>query len=58
MDRVRFAAVTHVSTSISLIACLLMAVTGYLTFTDKTQVGKTRQGDECESEADEPRATS
>ncbi|RSH89397.1 hypothetical protein EHS25_002509 [Saitozyma podzolica] len=33
----RFAAVTHVSTSISLITCLLMAVTGYLTFTDKTQ---------------------
>jgi sodium-coupled neutral amino acid transporter 11 len=38
----RFAAVTHVSTSISLIACLLMAVTGYLTFTDKTKVNRKR----------------
>ncbi|KAK1925556.1 amino acid transporter [Papiliotrema laurentii] len=33
----RFNAVTHVSTSMSLICCLLMAVTGYVVFTDKTQ---------------------
>lgn len=39
LTRDRFYAVTHVSTSISLIACLLMAVTGFVVFTDKTQVG-------------------
>lgn len=33
----RFNAVTHASTGMSLICCLLMAVTGYLIFTDKTQ---------------------
>ena len=33
----RFNAVTHVSTSMSLVCCLLMAVTGYVVFTDKTQ---------------------
>jgi len=32
----RFARVTHYSTSISLIACLVMALSGYLTFGDKT----------------------
>jgi sodium-coupled neutral amino acid transporter 11 len=32
----RFARVTHYSTSISLVACLLMALSGYLTFGDKT----------------------
>ena len=33
----RFNAVTHASTGMSLICCLLMAITGYVTFTDKTQ---------------------
>lgn len=33
----RFNAVTHASTSMSLICCLLMSITGYLTFTDKTE---------------------
>lgn len=39
VDRVyRFNAVTHASTGMSLVCCLLMAVTGYVVFTDKTQV--------------------
>lgn len=33
----RFNAVTHVSTSMSLVCCLLMSITGYLVFTDKTE---------------------
>ncbi|CAD6568517.1 MAG: hypothetical protein TREMPRED_004603, partial [Tremellales sp. Tagirdzhanova-0007] len=33
----RFNAVTHASTGMSLVCCLLMAVTGYVVFTDKTQ---------------------
>ena len=33
----RFARVTHLSTSISMIACLAMALAGFLTFGDKTQ---------------------
>ncbi|WVQ71891.1 hypothetical protein IAR50_001433 [Cryptococcus sp. DSM 104548] len=33
----RFNTVTHISTGVSLVACLLVAVTGYVTFTDKTQ---------------------
>ncbi|KAF1991094.1 amino acid transporter [Aulographum hederae CBS 113979] len=33
----RFAKVTHYSTSISMVACLAMALSGYLTFGDKTQ---------------------
>ncbi|KAG8833986.1 hypothetical protein FRC17_009768 [Serendipita sp. 399] len=33
----RFAAVTHVSTFLSLIACCSLAITGFLVFTDKTQ---------------------
>nr|ODN94981.1 solute carrier family 38 (sodium-coupled neutral amino acid transporter), member 11 [Cryptococcus depauperatus CBS 7855] len=33
----RFYFVTHISTSISLIACLLVAVSGYVVFTDKTE---------------------
>jgi sodium-coupled neutral amino acid transporter 11 len=33
----RFAKVTHFSTSISMIACLVMALAGYLTFGSKTQ---------------------
>lgn len=33
----RFARVTHASTFISLIACLTLAVPGYIVFTDKTQ---------------------
>ncbi|CAN9266257.1 unnamed protein product [Alternaria alternata] len=32
----RFTRVTHYSTSISLVACLVMALSGYLTFGDKT----------------------
>ncbi|KAG9295463.1 hypothetical protein G9A89_013492 [Geosiphon pyriformis] len=32
----RFAAVTHWSTGISMLACLLMALSGYFVFTDKT----------------------
>lgn len=33
----RFATVTHVSTAVSLVACSVMAISGYLVFTDKTQ---------------------
>ncbi|KAF8313105.1 hypothetical protein DL93DRAFT_2081473 [Clavulina sp. PMI_390] len=33
----RFAAVTHVSTAISLVFCLLLGLAGFLVFTDKTQ---------------------
>ncbi|KAK8175921.1 transmembrane amino acid transporter protein-domain-containing protein [Phyllosticta citrichinensis] len=33
----RFARVTHYSTTVSMIACLFMALGGYLTFGDKTQ---------------------
>lgn len=33
----RFATVTHWSTGVSLAACLVMALSGYLTFGDKTQ---------------------
>jgi sodium-coupled neutral amino acid transporter 11 len=33
----RFARVTHVSTAISLVACVTMAVAGFQVFTDKTQ---------------------
>ncbi|WVQ96710.1 hypothetical protein IAU59_003817 [Kwoniella sp. CBS 9459] len=33
----RFYTVTHISTGISLIACLLVAVSGYVVFTDKTE---------------------
>ncbi|WWD18450.1 hypothetical protein CI109_102902 [Kwoniella shandongensis] len=33
----RFNTVTHISTGISLIACLLVAVSGYVVFTDKTE---------------------
>ncbi|RSH77368.1 uncharacterized protein EHS24_003328 [Apiotrichum porosum] len=33
----RFNAVTHASTGMSLVCCLLMSVTGYLVFTDKTE---------------------
>lgn len=33
-----FNMVTHISTGISLIACLLVAVCGYVVFTDKTEV--------------------
>ncbi|KAI9789667.1 MAG: hypothetical protein M1816_005842 [Peltula sp. TS41687] len=33
----RFARVTHYSTGISMIACLVMAIAGFLTFGDKTQ---------------------
>jgi len=33
----RFARVTHYSTSISMVACLAMAIAGFLTFGDKTQ---------------------
>ncbi|OWZ62156.1 hypothetical protein AYX15_05682 [Cryptococcus neoformans] len=33
----RFNMVTHISTGISLIACLLVAVCGYVVFTDKTE---------------------
>ncbi|KAF2418221.1 hypothetical protein EJ08DRAFT_599674 [Tothia fuscella] len=33
----RFATVTHYSTTISMVACLIMALSGYLTFGDKTQ---------------------
>jgi solute carrier family 38 (sodium-coupled neutral amino acid transporter), member 11 len=32
----RFATVTHYSTGISMIACLVMALAGFLTFGDKT----------------------
>ncbi len=32
----RFARVTHYSTFISMVACLAMALTGFLTFGDKT----------------------
>ena len=33
----RFARVTHYSTSISMVACLTMAVAGFVTFGDKTE---------------------
>lgn len=33
----RFATVTHVSTVVSLISCSIMAISGYLVFTDRTQ---------------------
>ncbi|WWC62607.1 uncharacterized protein I303_105204 [Kwoniella dejecticola CBS 10117] len=33
----RFNTVTHISTGISLVACLLVAVSGYVVFTDKTE---------------------
>jgi solute carrier family 38 (sodium-coupled neutral amino acid transporter), member 11 len=33
----RFAKVTHYSTGISMVACMLMALGGYLSFGDKTQ---------------------
>ena len=33
----RFATVTHYSTSISMVACMVMALGGYLTFGDATQ---------------------
>lgn len=33
----RFAKVTHYSTFVSMIACLLMALAGFLTFGDKTE---------------------
>ena len=33
----RFARVTHYSTGISMVACLIMALSGYLTFGDLTQ---------------------
>jgi len=33
----RFAKVTHISTLLSLIACMVLAIPGYLVFTDKTQ---------------------
>jgi sodium-coupled neutral amino acid transporter 11 len=33
----RFARVTHYSTGISMIACLTMALAGFLTFANKTQ---------------------
>lgn len=33
----RFNAVTHISTAISLVCCLLMAISAYVVFTDKTQ---------------------
>jgi solute carrier family 38 (sodium-coupled neutral amino acid transporter), member 11 len=33
----RFATVTHVSTVVSLIACSIMAISGYVVFTDRTQ---------------------
>ncbi|KAJ3120241.1 hypothetical protein HK098_004765 [Nowakowskiella sp. JEL0407] len=33
----RMALVTHFSTGLSLLLCLILAITGYLTFTDKTQ---------------------
>ncbi|EKM54468.1 uncharacterized protein PHACADRAFT_146436 [Phanerochaete carnosa HHB-10118-sp] len=33
----RFAKVTHISTAMSLVACCVLAISGYLVFTDKTQ---------------------
>ena len=33
----RFARVTHLSTGISMVACMVMALAGFLTFGDKTQ---------------------
>lgn len=33
----RFAKVTHISTFISLVCCMLMAISAFLVFTDKTQ---------------------
>lgn len=33
----RFAQITHISTAVSLVMCLTMALSGFLVFTDKTQ---------------------
>jgi sodium-coupled neutral amino acid transporter 11 len=33
----RFSRVTHISTGVSMVACLLLALSGFLTFGDKTQ---------------------
>ncbi|KAK4252040.1 aspartic peptidase domain-containing protein [Corynascus novoguineensis] len=33
----RFSRVTHISTAVSMVACMLMALSGFLTFGDKTQ---------------------
>lgn len=33
----RFNLVTHISTGLSLVCCLIMSISGYLSFTDKTQ---------------------
>ena len=33
----RFAQLTHISTAVSLVACIVMALSGFLVFTDKTQ---------------------
>lgn len=33
----RFARVTHISTALSVFACLCMSTSGYLVFTDRTQ---------------------
>ncbi|KAG7294334.1 hypothetical protein NEMBOFW57_004405 [Staphylotrichum longicolle] len=33
----RFSKVTHISTGVSMVACMLMALSGFLTFGDKTQ---------------------
>lgn len=33
----RFARVTHISTAMSLVSCLILSIAGYVTFTDKTQ---------------------
>lgn len=33
----RFARVTHYSTSISMLACIVMALAGFVTFGDKTE---------------------
>ncbi len=33
----RFATVTHISTGISCVACMIMALTGYLTFSERTK---------------------
>lgn len=33
----RFAKVTHISTFVSLLACMTLAISGYLVFTNKTQ---------------------
>jgi hypothetical protein len=34
----RFAQLTHISTAVSLVMCIIMAMSGFLVFTDKTQV--------------------